>query len=238
MAEQAPCIVLCEDDREIRDLLAAFLAAEGFRVEAVDRPAALADVLAARPCDLVILDWMLPGEDGVSVCRRLKAQGGPPVLMLTARGEDEDRITGLESGADAYVSKPFNTRVLLAQVRAVLRACRPPPGAPVAAVRVTAGDLAIDLVARRVTHGEVEVGLTSGEYDLLMCFVERPQRVLSREHLIGCTRGRTTGLFDRSLDVQLSRLRGKLTAAGSGVAAAIRAVRNAGYILAAPVERG
>ena len=235
MAEPPPSILLCEDDREIRDLLAAFLAAEGFLVDALDRPAALDARLAARAFDLVILDWMLPGEDGVSVCRRLRARGGPPVLMLTARSEDEDRITGLENGADAYVSKPFNTRVLLAQIRAVLRAARPSPGVGATA---RAGDLAVDLVARRVTCGEVEVGLTSGEYDLLMCFVDQPQRVLSREHLIGCTRGRTTGLFDRSLDVQLSRLRGKLTAAGSGAAGAIRAVRNAGYILAAPVERG
>ena len=236
----AGTILLVEDDPEIRNLLAAYLEGEGFRVAALDGGPALDKALAHGPApSLVILDWMLPGEDGLSICRRLRAAGGPPIIMLTAKDEDIDRVLGLEMGADDYVSKPFSPRVLLARIRAVLRrAGGVPEAAPEATPeRLRVADLVVALASRSVTvvGQAAEVPLTSAEYDLLHCFVTRPQRVLSRDQLLDWTRGRTADTFDRTIDVQVSRLRHKLEASGSGVAALIKTVRNAGYILAAPV---
>ena len=237
-------LAIVEDDPEIRALLGGFLEGEGFRVESLDGGAALDRRLAqGPPPDLIVLDWMLPGEDGLSICRRLRENGGPPVVMLTAKDEDIDKVLGLEMGADDYVSKPFNPRVLLARIRAVLRRTRGGGGvaeAP-AAERLRAADLVIDPAARSV-HAEGEGGaprevtLTSAEFDLLMCFVTRPQRVLSRDQLLDWTRGRVADVFDRTIDVQVSRLRKRLDEAGSGLPALIKTVRNAGYILAAPVR--
>ena len=237
-----PTIVVIEDDGDIRTQLAGYLEGEGFRVVGLDGGASLDRHLAAgiRP-DLIVLDWMLPGEDGLSICRRLREAGGPPIVMLTAKDEDIDRVLGLEMGADDYVSKPFNPRVLLARIRAVLRRAHGhgAPAAEDAAETLGVADLVVDLAARRVTVGEVrtEIPLTSAEYDLLHCFVTRPQRVLSRDQLLDWTRGRTADAFDRTIDVQVSRLRHKLDASGSAAAALLKTVRNAGYILAAPVRR-
>lgn len=228
-----PLIAVCEDDADIRELLAAFLAANGFAVATARDGAALDAVLAQRTVALVVLDWMLPGEDGLSICRRLQAGGGPPVVMLTARDEDGDRIAGLDGGADDYVSKPFNPQVLLARIRAVLRR-----GAPVEGERLILADLAIDPAARRVLIGDAELSLTAAEFDLLLSFAQAPQRVLSRERLLDLTRGRAADAFDRSIDMQVSRLRRRLEEAGSEAAGLIRTVRNAGYILAAAVRRG
>ncbi|TXM70767.1 response regulator [Methylobacterium sp. WL12] len=235
-------IAIVEDDDDIRIQLTGYLEGEGFRVVGVDGGAGLDRLLAAGPApDLIVLDWMLPGEDGLSICRRLRAASGPPIVMLTAKDEDIDRVLGLEMGADDYVSKPFNPRVLLARIRAVLRRSQR-TGAPAsedAAEMLGVVDLVIDLAARRVTVGEArtEIPLTSAEYDLLHCFVTRPQRVLSRDQLLDWTRGRTADAFDRTIDVQVSRLRHKLDASGSAAAALLKTVRNAGYILAAPVGR-
>ncbi|TXN77192.1 response regulator transcription factor [Methylobacterium sp. WL8] len=235
-------IAIVEDDDDIRIQLTGYLEGEGFRVVGVDGGAGLDRLLAAGPApDLIVLDWMLPGEDGLSICRRLRAASGPPIVMLTAKDEDIDRVLGLEMGADDYVSKPFNPRVLLARIRAVLRRSQG-TGAPAsedAAEMLGVVDLVIDLPARRVTVGEArtEIPLTSAEYDLLHCFVTRPQRVLSRDQLLDWTRGRTADAFDRTIDVQVSRLRHKLDASGSAAAALLKTVRNAGYILAAPVGR-
>ena len=224
-------IVVCEDDVEIRDLLSAFLAQEGYCVRTAGDGHELDALLLTQDADLVILDWMLPGEDGLSICQRLSAQSGPPVLMLTARDSEADQVAGLEIGADAYLAKPFNARVLLAHVRAALRRSAPPrPPGP-----FRLADLMIDPQARRVSCGEAELVLTSSEFDLLLCFTLRPQRVLSRDELMEITRGRALGVLDRTMDVQVSRLRQKLEAASSEAAPLIRAVRNAGYILSAPV---
>ena len=234
-------IAIVEDDDDIRTQLAGYLEGEGFRVVGVDGGAGLDRLLATGPApDLIVLDWMLPGEDGLSICRRLREAGGPPVVMLTAKDEDIDRVLGLEMGADDYVSKPFNPRVLLARIRAVLR--RASVGASAAdpgSETLRVADLTVDLAARTVTTGEpgTVVILTSAEYDLLHCFVTRPQRVLSRDQLLDWTRGRTADAFDRTIDVQVSRLRHKLDASGSAAAALLKTVRNAGYILAAPVGR-
>ncbi|GJE37087.1 Transcriptional regulatory protein OmpR [Methylobacterium persicinum] len=236
-------IAIVEDDDDIRSQLAGYLEGEGFRAVALDGGASLDRLLASGPAPaLVVLDWMLPGEDGLSICRRLRDRGGPPVIMLTAKDEDIDRVLGLEMGADDYVSKPFNPRVLLARVRAVLRraagtGAQAPESLP---ERLRVADLVIDPAGRTVTTGEpaTEIPLTSAEYDLLHCFVTRPQRVLSRDQLLDWTRGRTADTFDRTIDVQVSRLRHKLDASGSGASALIKTVRNAGYILAAPVKAG
>lgn len=228
-----PLIAVCEDDADIRELLAAFLAANGFVVATARDGAALDAVLAQRRVALVVLDWMLPGEDGLSICRRIRSGGGPPVVMLTARDEDGDRIAGLDGGADDYVSKPFNPQVLLARIRAVLRR-----GAPIESERLILADLAIDPAARRVLVGDAELLLTAAEFDLLLSFAQAPQRVLSRDRLLDLTRGRAADAFDRSIDMQVSRLRRRLEEAGSEAAGLIRTVRNAGYILAAAVRRG
>jgi len=236
-----PTLVIVEDDADIRTQLAGYLEGEGFRVVGVDGGASLDRHLAAGPPpDLIVLDWMLPGEDGLSICRRLREGGGPPIVMLTAKDEDIDRVLGLEMGADDYVSKPFNPRVLLARIRAVLRRVHG-NGAPAnanAAETLGVADLVVDLAARRVTVGvaRTEVLLTSAEYDLLHCFVTRPQRVLSRDQLLDWTRGRMADAFDRTIDVQVSRLRHKLDASGSTASTLLKTVRNAGYILAAPVR--
>jgi two-component system, OmpR family, response regulator len=233
-------LAVVEDDPEIRGLLGGFLEGEGFRVECFDGGAALGRRLAqGRAPDLIILDWMLPGEDGLSICRRLRDEGGPPVIMLTAKDEDIDRVLALEMGADDYVSKPFNPRVLLARIRAVLRRARGGGGETPVPERLRVGDLVVDPAARSV-HAAAEgrrreIVLTSAEFDLLMCFVSRPQRVLSRDQLLDWTRGRVADVFDRTIDVQVSRLRKRLDEGGSQLPASIKTVRNAGYILAAPV---
>jgi DNA-binding response OmpR family regulator len=238
---EPPSIVIVEDDGDIRAQLTQYLEGEGLRVVGLSGGTSLDRHLAAGPVpDLILLDWMLPGEDGLSICRRLRDAGGPPVVMLTAKDEDIDRVLGLEMGADDYVSKPFNPRVLLARIRAVLRRTQGPGSRTVEADPeiLCVADLSVDLAARRVLIGQngTEVALTSAEYDLLHCFVTRPQRVLSRDQLLDWTRGRTAEAFDRTIDVQVSRLRHKLDASGSAVAALLKTVRNAGYILAASVK--
>lgn len=235
------CLALVEDDPEIRSLLAGFLEGEGYRVVCLEGGAGLDRLLATSSApDLVVLDWMLPGEDGLSICRRLRATNGPPIIMLTAKDADIDRVLGLEMGADDYVSKPFNPRVLLARIRAVLRRTRgvPAEAAGAAPERLRVADLVIDPAARQVVTGEDarEIGLTSAEFDLLLCFVTRPQRVLSRDQLLDWTRGRVADVFDRTIDVQVSRLRRRLDESGSAAARLLKTVRNAGYILAAPVR--
>ncbi len=233
-------IAIVEDDPDISTLLADFLRAEGFQVRTADGGAALNALLASgfKP-DLLILDWMLPGEDGLSICRRVHGAGGPAIIMLTAKDEDIDRVLGLEIGADDYIAKPFNPRVLLAHIRAVLRRARPDPAENrTGSTILSVADLLVDVAARIVRHERsgAEVPLTSAEFDLLKCFVDRPQRVLSRDQLLDWTRGRVADVFDRTIDVQVSRLRRKLEEGGSGAADLLRTVRNAGYILAAPVR--
>ncbi|MET3486018.1 response regulator transcription factor [Methylobacterium sp. 1973] len=207
-------IAIVEDDDDIRGQLAGYREEEGFRVVSLDGGAGLDRLLATGPRPhLVVLDWMLLGEDGLSICRRLREAAGPPVVILTAKDEDIDKVLGLEMGADDYVSKPFSARVLLARIRAVRRRAN---GAPAsvepAPERLAVADPIVDLAGRAVTIGEpaAEIPLTSAEYDLLHCFVTRPQRVLSRDQLLDWTRGRAADAFDRTIDVQVSRLRHKL----------------------------
>jgi two-component system OmpR family response regulator len=229
-------ILFVEDDRDIRTLLADFLAREGFVVEVAEDGAAADRVLARTRPDLVILDIMLPGEDGLSICRRLRARGAVPIIMLTAKNDDVDRIVGLELGADDYLGKPFNPRELLARIRAILRRSeRTASAAPPRRRRSFAG-FVVDLDARSVdTRDGTRVPLTSAEFDLLACFVERPRRVLTRDQLLDWTRGRSADPFDRTIDVTVSRLRKKLEGADPAAGAVVTTVRNGGYLFAAEV---
>ncbi|HSI11291.1 MAG TPA: response regulator transcription factor [Chthoniobacter sp.] len=228
-----PNILVIEDDPEIRSLVQSYLQRQGFRAEVGDGGAALDRHLSVfgEP-DLVVLDIMLPGEDGLSICRRLRASSRVPILMLTARGEDIDRIVGLEMGADDYLPKPFNPRELVARIRAILR--RNEPAVLTTKRRLKIGDLTVDLESRAVLDAaSATIDLTSAEFDLLECFVIRPGRVLSREQLMDWTRGRRADPFDRTIDVQISRLRKKID---TGATPLFRTLRNAGYMLTAPVE--
>jgi two-component system OmpR family response regulator len=229
-------ILFVEDDRDIRTLLADFLVREGFAVEVAEDGAAVDRVLARARPDLVILDLMLPGEDGLSICRRLRARGAVPIIMLTAKNDDVDRIVGLELGADDYLGKPFNPRELLARIRAILRrAERTTPAAVPQRRRLFAG-FVVDLDARSVdTKDGTRVPLTSAEFDLLACFVERPRRVLTRDQLLDWTRGRSADPFDRTIDVTVSRLRKKLEIADPAAGDVVTTVRNGGYLFSAEV---
>lgn len=222
-------ILVIEDDSEIRALVRDYLIRQGFRVDVGDGGAALDRFLTVYEApDLIVLDLMMPGEDGLAICRRLRASSRVPILMLTAKSEDIDRIVGLEMGADDYLAKPFNPRELVARIRAILRRSEPPPTPK---KRVSVGGIVVDLDARSVALNDgTPIDLTSAEFELLECFVTRPGRVLSREQLMDWTRGRKSDAFDRTIDVQISRLRKKIE---TGSEALIKTVRNAGYILAA-----
>ncbi len=226
------CVV--DDDPGIRDVVGEFLSRHGFQVETVADGRELDRVIARQRPDLVVLDVMLPGEDGLAICRRLRAPGGPAIIVLSAMGEETDRIIGLELGADDYLPKPCNPRELLARVRAVLRRRREPatPVDGLGAACEFAG-WRLDLVRHDLrSPRQVVVNLSSGEFSLLRTFVERPGRVLTRDQLLESARGPDSDAFDRAIDVQISRLRRKLDEGGdpAGATEIIRTVRNEGYI--------
>ncbi len=236
MARQRLLIV--EDDREIRSLLVDLLAREEFEVEAAESGKAMDRLLARGLPDLVVLDLMLPGEDGLSICRRLRAQSAVPILMLTAKTDEIDRIVGLELGADDYLGKPFHPRELLARVRAILRRGAGPTPTGTRQRRYRFARFLADLDARTLDAADGgRVPLTSAEFDLLACFVERPRRVLSRDQLLDWTRGRLADPWDRTIDVTVSRLRRKLEMADPSAAELVTTVRNGGYLFAAEVQR-
>ena len=239
-----PHLLVVDDDPEIRDLLERFLERHGYRVDTAADGAAMFDAFRHGAFDLVVLDLMLPGEDGLSLCRRLRAETDLPVIMLTALADEADRIVGLEVGADDYLVKPFSPRELLARIRAVLRRARPDerraetlPDAPAPHAVFNIAGWRLDPATRELHDPDgVLVALTAGEFDLLRAFVERPQRVLSRDLLLDLTRGREAGPFDRSIDVQLGRLRRKIEA-DPKAPELIKTVRGGGYVLAAAVHR-
>jgi two-component system OmpR family response regulator len=236
---QSPHILIVDDDREIRDLLSRFLEKHDYRVDVAADGRAMMAALEDGRFDLVVLDLMMPGEDGLSLCRRLRASSTLPVIMLTAVSEETDRIIGLEMGADDYLTKPFNPRELLARIKAVLRRTG---GGPVEVGEAAGQVLAfenwrLDLTRRELRSAEgVLTPLTAGEFDLLVAFIERPHRVLSRDQLLDLTRGRTAAPFERSVDVQLSRLRRKIET-DPKTPAIIKTVRGGGYVFAAKVTR-
>jgi two-component system, OmpR family, response regulator len=228
-------ILLVEDDAEISRMLMTVLAENGFAASAATSAAEMDRVLASGEIDLVLLDVMLSGEDGFSICRRLRADSAVPIIMLTALGEDVDRIIGLEIGADDYVTKPFNSRELMARIRAVLRRSSSEAGADRLRPLRFAG-WAIDPAARRLCDADgVEVALTSAEFDLLLALCLRPGRVLSREQLLELTHGGLAGPIERSIDVHISRIRQKIEA-DPGSPTLIKTVRLGGYIFTPQVE--
>jgi two-component system OmpR family response regulator len=237
--DAAPHLLVVDDDREIRDLLSRFLAKHGFRVSTARDAREARSIVADARIDLVILDVMMPGEDGLALCRQLRAGSDMAIVMLTAMGEDTDRIIGLEIGADDYLAKPFNPRELLARIKAVLRRAgqRHLPALNGEAVVLEFSGWRLDVGQRRLDSPDgVPVLLSGGEFDLLVAFAEHPQRVLSRDQLLDITRGRSAGPFDRSVDVQVSRLRRKIETDPKRPAL-INTVRGGGYVFTAPVQR-
>ncbi|MBI5163658.1 MAG: response regulator [Magnetospirillum sp.] len=229
--DTGPHILVVDDDRDIRDLLARFLARHGLDVTTAADGAAMLKALDGRRVDLVVLDLMMPGEDGLNLTRRLRAQGHTvPIVMLTAMGEEADRIVGLEMGADDYVPKPFNPRELLARIRAVLRRAPGNAAEPVSAAALSFDGWRLELATRTLHSPDgVEVPLSAGEYGLLLAFVEHPRRVLSRDLLLDLARGRAAVLFDRSIDIQVSRLRRRL-GDDAKEPRLIKTVRGGGYL--------
>lgn len=206
-------ILVVDDHRDIRDLLAKFLVKHGMRVTSAADASEARRHLKAGAFDLAVLDIMMPGEDGLSLCRYLTENSATPVILLTAVAEDTDRIIGLELGADDYVTKPFNPRELLARIKAVLRRAQsmPPTREAPAGQRLKFGRFVFDSDRRELVNEEnVVTPLSYGEYLLLSAFLRRPNMVLTREQLLDITRGRAANLFDRSIDNQVSRLRRKI----------------------------
>jgi two-component system OmpR family response regulator len=238
--QAAPHILIVDDHREIRDLVARALTKEGFRVASAADGRAMRKVLADNRIDLVLLDLMLPGEDGLSLCRTLRAESNVPVIMLTAKGDEVDRVIGLEMGADDYLPKPFGSRELIARIKAVLRRSREHAAAADSARRTKRYRFdrwALDTGARELVRADgVTVPLSTGEYDLLIVLVERPQRVLSRDQLLDLARGRAASGLDRSVDTQVSRLRKKLEL-DPGDPKIIKTVWGGGYMFTPAVSR-
>ena len=203
-------VLLVDDDARLRELLNRYLSEQGFSVKAVADGVAMDRALHREHYDIMVLDLMLPGEDGLAICRRLRAADNQlPIVMLTAKGDDVDRIVGLEMGADDYLAKPFNPRELVARVNAVLRR-QPqlPPGAPTAEEEIVSfGQVVVNLGTRTLTRDGEDLPLTTGEFSLLKVLLQHPRQPLSRDKLMELARGREYEVFDRAIDVQVSRLR-------------------------------
>ncbi len=233
-----PHLVIVDDDREIRTLLSQYLEKHELRTTAVPDGRELRRVMERSRVDLVVLDLMLPGEDGLSICRELRARSQVPIIMLTARGEDLDRIVGLELGADDYLPKPFNPRELLGRIKAVLRraAHAPRDPSPETVRSFTFGNWTLDTTTRTLTDSEgKEVALSGAEYRLLAVLLSSANRVLSRAQLTELLRGREADPFDRSIDVRVSRLR-QILADDARAPQIIKTVYGEGYVVGVPVQ--
>jgi len=232
-------VLVVDDDAEIRDLLSEYLRKNGYRVTAVAEGKGMWSALeSGGRVDIVVLDLMLPGDDGLTLCRNLRARSDLPVIMLTARGEETDRIVGLEMGADDYLAKPFSPRELLARIKSILRRARTLPDnlKADAARALRFSGWTLDLATRNLRSPEgVVVALSGTEYKLLRVFLSHPNRVLNRDQLIDLMLSRDASPFDRSIDVQVSRLRHRL-GDNPKEPAIIKTVRGEGYVLSAAVE--
>ncbi|MEZ2417252.1 response regulator [Luteibacter sp. RCC_6_2] len=230
-------ILVVDDDPDLRDLITTFLGGHGYRVQAAENAAQMNAAIERERPDLVVLDVMMPGEDGLSAARRLVASNGPPVIILSALGSDTDRIIGLEVGADDYLAKPCNPRELLARVRAVLR--RSGSAEPVKTEDARPYGFAgwrLDVTRRDLRDPTgIFINLSDGEFSLLRAFVEHPQRILSRDQLLDLVHGGRAEVYDRAIDTQISRLRRKLN--DRAQEEMIRTVRNEGYMLLPRVSR-
>lgn len=225
-------LLVVDDDSRLRDLLNRYLGEQGFEVRTVGDATQMDRLRSREHFDLIILDLMLPGEDGLAICRRLRGTGdNTPIVMLTAKGDDIDRIVGLEMGADDYLPKPFNPRELLARVHAVLRRQGSvPPGAPEAEAEVVRfGNVEVDLAARTLKRDGETLPLTTGEFAVLKVLLQHPRQPLSRDKLMTLARGREQGPFDRAIDVQVSRLR-KLVEADPSQPRYLQTVWGFGYV--------
>jgi len=233
-------LLIVDDDVEVLDLLQKFLRQHGYEVDVASDGQGLWQALERRVPDLVILDVMLPGDSGLVLCQRLQAEYKLAVIMLTAMGELSDRVVGLELGADDYLTKPFAARELLARVRAVLRRAGESPGSPVPASSRAVLEFSgwqLDVLRRELRSPEgVMIPLSNGEFELLLVFAEHPRRVLSRQQLLDLARGEAHEAYDRSIDVQVSRLRRKLDSDGDSEPL-IRTLRNVGYLFTASVTK-
>lgn len=236
--EPTPHILVVDDHKEIRDLLAKYLTKNGMRASVAENAAAARRTLANSAIDLVVLDVMMPGEDGISLCRYIRESEDIPTILLTAMGEETDRIVGLEVGADDYVTKPFNPRELLARVKTVIRRAQ---SMPKSVSQHRQDQVGFDRwkfnVSQRELVGEdgVVVPLSTGEFLMLEAFVARPNVVLSRDQLLDITRGRAPNVFDRSIDNQISRLRKKIEVDPKNPKI-IKTVWGGGYQFVGPVD--
>jgi len=236
-------LAVLDDEADITQLLASYLQSQGFRVSQLHSGRSLLELMAGDPPALVLLDLGLPGEDGFSIARQLREHWHCGLVIVTGRGDSIDKVVGLEVGADDYVTKPFDLRELLARIKAVLRRITPAEPLAVATATPPRSKLCfagweLDTAARRLTGPQAQdVALTSGEFDLLCAFAQHPGRVLSRDFLLESTRGREAAPFDRTIDVQVGRLRKKLEADAEDPQI-IKSVRGAGYILVPPVTAG
>ncbi|MBC7800318.1 MAG: response regulator [Gemmatimonadaceae bacterium] len=238
--EPSPHILVVDDHREIRELLGRYLTQHGFRVTPAESAAAARHILKSAAVDLIVLDVLLPGESGLQLTRSMREAGDVPIILLTAMGDETDRIVGLEMGADDYLTKPFSPRELVARIRTVLRRTQALPR--MREPTPSEGSLRFDRwqldLARRELLDEtgVAVPLSSGEFRLLAVLLERPGLVLTRDQLLDLTRGRTAGLFDRSIDNQVSRLRRRIER-DPARPALIKTVRGDGYSFVGLVTR-
>lgn len=237
-------LLVVDDDEEIRNLLVKLLEDYSYQVSSAKDGIELFQVLDKHEVDLIILDLMLPGDDGLTLCRKLRSSTQTPIIMLTAAGDDTDRIVGLELGADDYMAKPFNPRELVARIKAVLRRA---PSAQTNAQNigmttqkcdaVEFSNWILDLQLRKlISRDNVEIELSTGEFILLQAFVKSPQQVLSRDKLLDITQHRPAGPFDRSIDVQVSRLRQKIET-NPKKPSLIKTVRGGGYLFTAKIKQ-
>lgn len=231
-------LLIVDDDLGIRNELGKFLGRHGYQVSLARDGVEMFAILNAKAIDFIILDIMLPGEDGITLCRKLRVDSQIPIIMLTAMSEDLDRILGLEMGADDYLNKPFNPRELLARIKAILR--RSTVLQPITEENhqfYRFNGWSLDITARRLmSPDDLEIILSSGEYDLLVALLERSNQVLSRDQLLEVTKNRMAGPFDRSIDIQISRLRGKIEEDPKNPQL-IKTVRGGGYVFSGTVER-
>ena len=238
MTETEPVrILLVDDEATLREPLADYLVRQGFAVRQAESAAAARSVLAEAPPDLVLLDIMMPGEDGLSLCRHLAEAKAIPTILLTARGEATDRIVGLEIGADDYVVKPFEPRELVARIRSVLRRAHKPPTPPEDDAAYEFEGWMLDPLKRRLTDPEgATVTISTAEFRLLTALLDHPRQVLDRDRLLDMVQGREAHLFDRAVDNQVSRLRRKIES-DTRNPRFIQTVRGGGYRFAADVRR-